>query len=132
MNTSSCKPTPPQTAAPQAPAKSRPTVPRHRLEALTENAGWELRVELPGVPKNSLKITLEKGELTIEASRSGSVPENWRPVGAAFVPSDYRLELSLRDDLIAADEVTASVENGILSLRFPAKREVQPRIVPVS
>ena len=48
------------------------------------------------------------------------------------MPSDYRLELSLRDDLIAADEVTASVENGILSLRLPATREVKPRLVPVS
>lgn len=132
MNTTCCKPTTPQTEAPKAPAKSRPTVPRHHLGTLPENAGWELRVELPGVSKDALKITLEKGELTIEASRSGAIPENWRPVGAASVSSDYRLDLSLREDLIASDEVTASLENGILNLRFPSRREVQPRVVPVN
>lgn len=76
-----------------------------------------LIAELPGVRSEDVEISLEKGELTLEARR-GDQPLDFRRRFALSLPVD-------------ADRVSARLEHGVLRVELPKAEEAKPRTIPV-
>ncbi|MFM7181825.1 MAG: Hsp20/alpha crystallin family protein [Verrucomicrobiales bacterium] len=112
-----------------AQPKSAVTRPRHTVRAL--EGAYEVGILLPGVKREDIRVRLEENLLAVEASRPEVTPEGWRPLRREIEPTDYRLELEVSVPVDAA-RISASLEEGVLSLRLPLREEAKARDIPVT
>jgi len=97
---------------------------------LEEGDGYVLQVEMPGVNKEGLEISIENNELTI--------------IGRRFLPTvegtlihhesrreNYRRTFEL-DPSINSDKISAKVDHGVVTLTLPKAEHVRPRKISVS
>ncbi|MDI1315412.1 Hsp20/alpha crystallin family protein [Prosthecobacter sp.] len=91
---------------------------------------YEVRVELPGVPKSSVKLDIEENILTVRGERSSTVPEGMKALHRELSPLSYLLRLRLNTP-VNEDQMTAKLEDGVLTLRLPLKEVAKPRQIPV-
>ncbi len=92
--------------------------------------GYVVEVEMPGVSKDGLEVTVENGELILVGRRT----EKEMPGTALYRESrtvDYRRVFDL-DPSIDTSKVTARMEQGILTLTLPKAEEVKPRRIQVT
>lgn len=126
----------------------------HELDLLTRDAGWtfggssvcsdaaagglqiqdnaaKLQVDLPGVDKDSLSIELEDRQLVLQASRSDlhqdeeEVVLRERTYGE--VSRTYTLPWA-----VDPEQVTATFENGVLSVDLHRAPETKPRQIEIN
>jgi len=99
--------------------------------AIHESAdGYCLNLEMPGVNKEGLEVTVENHELTILGHRSDpNLPGE--PVYRESRPVDYRRVFEL-DPSIDTGRITARIEHGIVSLGLPKAESVKPRKIAVT
>jgi HSP20 family protein len=113
-----------------AETQARPTsfaVPRATIRE--EKDGYLLDLEMPGVRKDGLEITVENNELTLIGRRSD--PElKGEAVYRESRPLDYRRVFDL-DPSIDAGKITAKMEQGIVTLSLPKAESVKPRKIVV-
>jgi HSP20 family protein len=92
--------------------------------------GYMLEVEMPGVNKDGLDISVENNELTIVGRRSLPVVEG------TLIHHESRLENFRRtfelDPSIDANKIGAKVEQGLVTLTLPKAEHVKPRKITVS
>jgi HSP20 family molecular chaperone IbpA len=100
-------------------------------ETASNEKGFDLRVEVPGVDKEGVSLTLDVDTLTIEATRSDSLPAGCRVLQKGLPTENYRLKLQLvtPDD---PDGVKAQVENGILRIHLPLAPTSRPRSISIN
>jgi HSP20 family protein len=91
---------------------------------------YEVRVELPGVPKGSVKLDLEDNILTVRGERVATVPEGMKSLHRELSPLSYLLRLRLNTP-VNEDQMTAKLDDGVLTLRLPLQEAVKPRQIPV-
>jgi HSP20 family protein len=95
-----------------------------------DNDGYVLRVEMPGLNKEGLEISLEDNELTIIGRRS--LPK----VDGTLVHQELRGENFRRtfqlDPSIDGEKINAKIEQGVLTLTLPKAEHVKPRKITVS
>ena len=95
-----------------------------------ENDAYTLRVEMPGVTKESLEMSMENNELTIIGRRS--LPT----IDGTLIHHELRRENFRRvfelDPSIDANKISAKMEQGILTLTLPKAEHVKPRKITVS
>lgn len=80
---------------------------------------YKLLIDVPGVSKENLKLTLDKGYLTIEVSQTDEIKdENER-----YLKQERRSVNVKRSyyvgDTFTEEDINASLENGVLTLNFP-------------
>jgi HSP20 family protein len=92
--------------------------------------GYMLEVEMPGVNKEGLEISVENNELTILGRRSLPRVEGTL-IHHESRPENFRRTLEL-DPSIDADKVSAKIEQGIVTLTLPKVEHVRPRKITVS
>jgi HSP20 family protein len=84
-----------------------------------------VRAELPGVSREAINVEMTDGYLTIAASRktgSGEGPEE------SF---SFSRAVSIAEE-VQADKVTASYENGVLTVTLPKREEAKPKKISVA
>lgn len=88
-----------------------------RSSYINENEeGYFIELDMPGVSKDGLKISLEGANLYIEGNRA-----NRAPVKRAFLlPED-----------VEADKIAAQLRDGVLELALPKKEKAKPKLIPV-
>ena len=92
---------------------------------------YEVRIEMPGVAKSGVKIDLEDNVLSIHGDRpSAGLPEGWKALHRELSPLGYQLRLRLNTP-VDEDKLTASLENGVLTLKLPVKEAAKPRRIEV-
>ncbi len=91
---------------------------------------YEVRIEMPGVPKNGVKLDLEDNILTVRGERNTTVPEGMKALHRELSPLSYLLRLRLNTP-VEEDKMTAKLEDGVLTLRLPLKEVAKPRQIPV-
>ena len=91
---------------------------------------YEVRVEMPGVPKSGVKLDLEDNILTVRGERNTTVPEGMKALHRELSPLSYLLRLRLNTP-VEEDKMTAKLEDGVLTLRLPLKEVAKPRQIPV-
>lgn len=101
------------------------------LDVKNEDSKLVVRADLPGVRKEDLTVTLEKGVLTISAERSserdekdGDFQVRERQYGKFYrsiqVPGD-----------IDSSSIVATLEGGVLQLILPQAEECQPKRIEI-
>jgi len=92
--------------------------------------GYTLEVEMPGVNKKGLEISVENNELTIVGRRSLSAVEGTL-IHRESRPENYRRAFEL-DPSIDANKISAKIDQGVMSLTLPKAEHVKPRKITVS
>ena len=86
--------------------------------------GYQLRAELPGVDKEGLEITVDKGELTIVGHRKFPTPSG-EALHREIRTHDFRRVYEL-DPAIDAEKIQARIDQGILTLTLPKAEAAKP------
>ena len=89
-----------------------------------------LEAEMPGVSKDGLEVLLEGNELTIAGRRQTGVP-GAEPVYRESSPRDFRREFVL-DPSIDTSKLSATIEQGVLTVTLPKTEKVKPRKIQVT
>ena len=91
---------------------------------------YMLNVEMPGVNKEGLEISVENNELTIIGRRSLAQVEGTL-IHRESRPENFRRVFEL-DPSIDTSKVSARIEQGMLTLTLPKAEQVKPRKITVS
>jgi len=94
-----------------------------------ENGSILIRLEMPGVSKDNLKISMERNELTILGSTSRDSREGEYLVRERR-EGDYRKVFTI-DDSIDREKVDATLANGIATITLQVKEAVKPRLIEI-
>ena len=81
-------------------------------------AGYFLQVDVPGIPREEIKISLEQDHLILEGERKGQFGHKIRK--AFVIPND-----------VDAEKIEANVANGVLELLLPKKAQAKPKLIAV-
>jgi HSP20 family protein len=99
--------------------------------SITElGVGYMLEIEMPGVKKNGLEISVENNELTIIGRRSLPAVEGTL-IHRESRPENFRRVFEL-DPSIDAGKISAKIEQGLATLTLPKAEHVKPRKITVS
>ena len=99
--------------------------------SVTEIAdGYMLEIEMPGVKKDGLEISVENNELTVIGRRSRPAVEG-TPIHRESRPENFRRVFEI-DPSIDADKITAKIDQGLVTLTLPKAEHVKPRKITVS
>jgi HSP20 family protein len=92
--------------------------------------GYMLEVEMPGVNKEGLEISVENNELTIVGRRSLPAVEGTL-IHRESRPENYRRTFEI-DPSIDANKISAKIDQGVVNLTLPKAEHVKPRKITVS
>jgi HSP20 family protein len=92
--------------------------------------GYTLQVEMPGVNKQGLEVAVENNELVIVGRRSLPAVEGTL-IHHELRPENYQRTFEL-DPSIDAGKITATIEQGLVTLTLPKAEHVKPRKIAVS
>ncbi len=97
---------------------------------LENNDGYTLQVEMPGVNKDGLEISVENNQLTITGRRS--IPN----IDGTVLHRESRTENFRRtfelDPSIDSGKINAKIDQGVVTLHLPKAEHVKPRKITVS
>ena len=99
------------------------------VDVESNEEGYTIRAEMPGVDKSGLEITVDNGELTIVGHRRTSELAG-EPVYREIRNNDFRRVYEL-DPAIDTAKISARIEQGILTLTLPKAESVKPRKITV-
>jgi HSP20 family protein len=89
-----------------------------------------LELEMPGVSKDSLEISVENNELSIIGRRSNPAIEGTL-VHRESRPNNFRRSFQI-DPSIDREKISARIHHGVVTLTLPKAEEVKPRKIAVS
>jgi HSP20 family protein len=108
------------TDRPRPPAYVTPFV---DVQATEE--GIILQAEMPGVSKTGIEVTVENGDLILVGHRE-SLDASGDPVYLERRPADYRRVYEL-DPSIDTAQISARIDQGVLTVTLPKAESVKPR-----
>src|SRR2546421_127813 len=103
-------------------AQSRSIMPPVNITARDDE--YVLEVEMPGVNRDGLQISVEGNELTILGRRSRDSNSQGETVYRESSDADYRRVFELSSD-IDTNKVSAEMHQGILKLHLPKAERVK-------
>ena len=92
--------------------------------------GYTLEIEMPGVKKDGLEISVENNELTIIGRRSFPAMEGTL-IHRESRPENFRRMFEI-DPSIDANKISAEIDQGLVMLTLPKAEHVKPRKITVS
>ena len=104
-------------------------VPLTDIYETTDN--YTLKLEMPGVTRDRLDITLDKNELLIKANVEEFRPENKELKYSEFAQHDYYRAFTVGND-VDVNGINASFENGVLTLVLRKHEAVKPKKIAIT
>ena len=89
-----------------------------------------LRFDVPGVDPEKIDVTVDRGVLTVSATREETKTEGESPVVRERLYGSFTRRIRLSDNL-DADAIEASNHDGVLEVRIPVREEAKPRKIEV-
>ncbi|HEX9041115.1 MAG TPA: Hsp20/alpha crystallin family protein [Trebonia sp.] len=89
-----------------------------------------LRFDVPGVDQDKIDVTVEKGVLTVSATREETKAEGENPVVRERLFGSFTRRVRLADNL-DTEAIEASHRDGVLEIRIPVREEAKPRKITV-
>lgn len=87
--------------------------------------------DMPGVDEKHVDVDLEQRVLTISGtSAEAETFEGYALAAQGYRPGDYRRSFTLSND-VDVDGITARIKDGVLRIRLPKAKELQPRKIQV-
>ena len=111
--------------------EQHPTYPRPSCLVKTAEGTFQLAIALPGVSRDNLNVSLEKGLLTVTGSRASGGLHSVKGLSSGSAPEGYQLQTRLHPDL-NPEAMSAQLENGILALEVPVKESAKKRDIPIN
>jgi HSP20 family protein len=99
------------------------------VDVESNQEGYTIQAEMPGVDKSGLEITVDNGELTILGHRRVAQVSD-EPVYREIRNNDFRRVYEL-DPAIDTAKISARIEQGVLTLTLPKAETVKPRKITV-
>jgi HSP20 family molecular chaperone IbpA len=115
-----------QADAPATREQGRFLVPT--VDIYEDEDGLTLKADMPGVESEALDIRVEDRVLTIAGEVSHPQREN--PVYREYELAPYWRQFSLGDQ-VDTENITAELDNGVLTLRLPKAEKARPRRIEV-
>lgn len=100
---------------------SHPYFLNNRAEIRSTETGYEVDVLLPGFVKDEVKVKVEEEDLVIEAKTERKLPK--------YLNTSVKRTFVLED--IDCETVTASLENGLLNVKFTTSKKTSARTIPI-
>src|SRR5436190_15919611 len=97
---------------------------------MEDKEGYTLHVEMPGVNKEGLEISVENNELTILGHRSLPSVEG-TIIHRESRTNNFRRTFEL-DPSIDTAKISAKIEHGVVTLTLPKAEQVKPRKITVA
>ncbi len=102
------------------------------LDLQEDETTYQLQVELPGLNKEDVKISLNERVLTIQGEKKSSHEENRE--GVLRVERNYgnfqrRIQLP---QAVAMEGSHAEMKDGVLQLRLPKQQQAEMRQIPIN
>lgn len=92
---------------------------------------YVVHADLPGVDPGSVDVSVDNGTLTIRAERSSRTEESVQWLASERFTGSYMRQLSLGEGT-DADNISATYENGVLTLTIPIAEKAKPRRISVA
>lgn len=92
---------------------------------------YTLKLEMPGVTRENLDILIENNELEIRGKVDEFKPQNKELKYSEFTQNNYYRTFSVGND-IDRNKISATFENGVLTLVLQKHEAVKPRKIPVT
>ena len=120
---------PPARSDGSAGRESGPTAkPRYAIKE-TDDA-YNLTVQLPGVAKDGLDLTVEAGEFRLFGRRAWKQPEGWTALYRETANVPYELVLT-HDNAIDPDHIAAELKDGVLKIFLPKADRARARRIEI-
>jgi HSP20 family protein len=87
-------------------------------------------MDLPGVSKDNLDISFNRGELAITGHRDPWNREKMRPYYCERLEGSYRRVFAL-DNTLNTGKIDANFTNGVLELTIPKVEAIKPRRIEI-
>ncbi|OBF12002.1 Hsp20/alpha crystallin family protein [Mycobacterium sp. ACS4331] len=92
---------------------------------------YVLTADLPGVDPGSVDVGVDNGTMTITAHRTARSEESVQWLSNERFFGTYRRQLSLGEG-VDAEKITATYENGVLTITIPLAERAKSRRIEVS
>jgi HSP20 family protein len=89
-----------------------------------------LVLEMPGVDRDNINISVENGVLTVEGRINFSKYEGLQPVYSEYNIGPYRRTFSI-SSRIDQEEIRAEMRDGVITLVLPKAEQAKPRRIEV-
>ena len=100
------------------------------VDILDDGDNYQVVMELPGVARESLTLTLEKDVLIVHATRPGHAERAQLVHDGRASTRAFERRLAIGDG-VDRDHVTARLENGLLHVTLPRRAEEKRRRIEV-
>ena len=100
------------------------------MDATRDDNEVVLRFDVPGIDRESIDVTVDRGVLTVSARRAEEHTENGRQFIRERVTGSLTRSVRLGDAL-DADKVEAAYADGVLTVRVPLAEQAKPRKVEI-
>jgi len=102
------------------------------LADIDESANeYVITMDMAGVEKTGVDITLDDNELTIRGAVDEPLKEKDITGYAEFSLYNYRRSFTVGND-IDSEKIRAAINNGVLSITLPKKEEIKPKKIEIS
>ncbi|MBF6327496.1 Hsp20/alpha crystallin family protein [Nocardia transvalensis] len=92
---------------------------------------YVLNADLPGVDPGSVDVSVDNGTLTLKAQRSLPSDQNVQWVASERFAGTYMRQLTLGEG-IDTDNISATYNDGVLSVTLPIVEKAKPRRIEIS
>jgi HSP20 family protein len=100
------------------------------MDTVRRDGELVLRFDVPGVDQEKIDVTVDRGVLTVSATREETRTEGESPVVRERLFGSFRRSVRLAENL-DADAIEASNHDGVLEIRIPVREEAKPRKIEV-
>jgi HSP20 family protein len=100
------------------------------MDAWREDQEFVVAFDLPGVNLDSVDVDVERNVLTVKAERPDPVGKDTEMIASERPRGVFSRQLILGDTL-DAENVKASYDGGVLTLRIPVTEKAKPRKIEI-
>jgi HSP20 family protein len=101
------------------------------MDAYRKGDTFYLHLDLPGVQRDSIDLTVEQNVLTVRAERPGLQPDGIEMIAAERPAGTFTRQVFLGDTL-DTDNMSADYTAGVLTLSIPVHEAAKPRKVEIT
>ncbi|KAI5083182.1 hypothetical protein GOP47_0002925 [Adiantum capillus-veneris] len=96
---------------------------RAAWDVVEDEKAFKLRLDMPGLSKEEVKVDVEEGNLMIKGEKKPGTEDDWsrRSTGS------YNIKIKLPDN-VRVDAIKAELKNGVLRITSPKMDETKKRV----
>ncbi len=90
---------------------------------------YQIDVAAPGLKKDDFKVDYDNGRLTIssEKKHENEEKDEGKVTRREFSYQSFQRSFTVAENVVNAEKINASYENGILHIHLPKREEVKPK-----